>query len=81
LWESLAHQLLAMCDKSKYSVYVPRVLIIVDLNDIHSHFGSAFQDAVRRTKAHVKHDSFETSVMEIRQDDLENFIENLHLGA
>ncbi|KAJ2960378.1 hypothetical protein NQZ79_g4190 [Umbelopsis isabellina] len=46
-----------------------------------NHFGSAFQDAVRRTKAHVKHDSFETSVMEIRQDDLENFIENLHLSA
>ncbi|CAO3668426.1 unnamed protein product [Umbelopsis ramanniana] len=46
-----------------------------------NHFGAAFQDAVKRTKAHVKHDSFETSVMEIRQDDLENFIENLHLGA
>lgn len=70
-----------MCDKSMYFAKSLLRFKLLLLNDTHSHFGSAFQDAVRRTKAHVKHDSFETSVMEIRQDDLENFIENLHLSA
>ncbi|KAJ1657512.1 DNA replication initiation factor cdc45 [Dispira simplex] len=42
-------------------------------------FGVAFQETAHRTGARLKHDSFESSVVEISGPDLLTFIEYLHL--
>ncbi|KND03063.1 DNA replication initiation factor CDC45 [Spizellomyces punctatus DAOM BR117] len=42
-------------------------------------FGPAFQRAAQRTNARIRHDSFETSVMEVRKEDLTDFLESLQL--
>ncbi|TPX64767.1 hypothetical protein SpCBS45565_g05664 [Spizellomyces sp. 'palustris'] len=43
-------------------------------------FGPAFQRAAQRTNARIRHDSFETSVMEVRKEDLTDFLESLQLS-
>lgn len=43
-------------------------------------FGRAFRTAADRTKSRIKHDGFETSVMEVQKDDLSKFMEYLHSG-
>ncbi|KAJ3158100.1 hypothetical protein HDU86_003052 [Geranomyces michiganensis] len=40
-------------------------------------FGPAFEKAAERTQARVKHDSFEASIMEVRKEDLGDFLETL----
>ncbi|KAJ3036486.1 hypothetical protein HDV00_002695 [Rhizophlyctis rosea] len=42
-----------------------------------NHFGLSFQASADKTRARVKHDGFETSVMEIRKEDLADFLEVL----
>jgi cell division control protein 45 len=43
-------------------------------------FGVAFRDAADRTNARIKHDGFETAMMEVQKDDLKHFLEVLHSG-
>ncbi|RXK36072.1 cell division control protein 45 [Tremella mesenterica] len=44
-------------------------------------FGLAFQQAAEESGAGAKHDMFDTSVVEVRSEDLQNFIESLHLRS
>ncbi|ORX99770.1 CDC45-like protein [Basidiobolus meristosporus CBS 931.73] len=44
-----------------------------------NHFGLAFQHTAHLTGARCRHDSFETSVMEIKSEDLAVFMEHLHV--
>jgi cell division control protein 45 len=46
-----------------------------------SRFGLAFQQAAQESGAGAKHDMFDTSVVEVRLEDLQGFIEALHLRA
>lgn len=41
-------------------------------------FGTAFRQAADQTKSRYKHDSFETSVMQVQKDDIHKFFELLH---
>jgi cell division control protein 45 len=50
-------------------------------NKSKSKFGLAFQQAAEESGAGAKHDMFDTSVVEVRKDDLKGFIENLHLKS
>jgi len=43
-------------------------------------FGVAFREAADKCSARIKHDGFETSVMEVQKDDLNKFLEVLHSG-
>ena len=43
-------------------------------------FGAAFREAADKTNSRIRHDAFETSVMEIQRDDLQRFLELLHSG-
>lgn len=45
-----------------------------------SRFGLAFQDAAQISGARTRHDKFEAAVVEIRKDDLQDFIDRLHLA-
>jgi cell division control protein 45 len=44
----------------------------------HSKFGTAFRLAAENINARIKHDGFETSVIEVDQVDAQRFIESLH---
>jgi cell division control protein 45 len=46
-----------------------------------SKFGLAFQEAAEESGAGAKHDMFDTSVVEVLQNDLTPFIESLHLRS
>ncbi|KAH9446751.1 hypothetical protein MJO28_017601 [Puccinia striiformis f. sp. tritici] len=43
-------------------------------------FGTAFQEAAHISGARARHDRFEESVIEVRKDDLMNFVQKLHLS-
>lgn len=43
-------------------------------------FGAAFQEAAHRSGARARHDRFEECVIEVRKDDLMNFVQKLHLS-
>jgi cell division control protein 45 len=43
-------------------------------------FGSSFNKAAEKTGARVKHDGFETSIMEVEKEDIYKFMEYLHSG-
>eukprot|EP00457_Paulinella_chromatophora_P004477 gb/GEZN01004489.1/.p1 GENE.gb/GEZN01004489.1/~~gb/GEZN01004489.1/.p1 ORF type:complete len:584 (-),score=68.31 gb/GEZN01004489.1/:81-1832(-) len=43
-------------------------------------FGMAFHQATERCSARVKHDGFETSVIEVQKEDLKKFLDVLHSG-
>lgn len=43
-------------------------------------FGGAFRKAAETTGARIKHDGFESSIMEVQKDDLKDFMEYLHSG-
>lgn len=47
----------------------------------HSEFGLAFMDAKERCNARTRHGSFDTSVLEIKQSDLKQFLVMLCEGA
>ncbi|WVW86722.1 hypothetical protein I302_108776 [Kwoniella bestiolae CBS 10118] len=44
-------------------------------------FGLAFQHAAEESGSGTKHDMFDTSVVEVAQEDLQGFIESLHLRS
>lgn len=46
-----------------------------------SKFGLAFQQAAEESGAGAKHDMFDTSVVEVRQEDLMAFVECLQLQS
>lgn len=46
-----------------------------------SRFGLAFQTAAEESGAAAKHDRFDTSIVEVKKDDLTSFIECLHLRS
>lgn len=46
-----------------------------------SRFGLAFQTAAEESGAGTRHDMFDTSIVEIRKDDLTSFIESLHMRS
>lgn len=41
-------------------------------------FGLAFQTTAERTESHIKHDFFDTSVVEVRKEDILPFIDRLN---
>ncbi|KAA1107095.1 hypothetical protein PGT21_002017 [Puccinia graminis f. sp. tritici] len=43
-------------------------------------FGAAFEEAAKISGARARHDRFEESVIEVRKDDLMNFVQKLHLS-
>ncbi|PLW12284.1 hypothetical protein PCANC_08198 [Puccinia coronata f. sp. avenae] len=43
-------------------------------------FGAAFQEAAHVSGARARHDRFEECVVEVRKDDLMNFVQKLHLS-
>ena len=45
-----------------------------------SKFGAAFQEAAHVSDARARHDRFEECVVEVRKDDLMNFVQKLHLS-
>lgn len=45
----------------------------------YSRFGLAFQSAAADSGAQARHDMFDTSIVEVRRDDLTGFVECLHL--
>ncbi len=42
-----------------------------------STFGLVFQDAAEKTRARMKHDSFESSVVQVRREDISEFLEHI----
>lgn len=44
---------------------------------IHNKFGIAFRDAALKVNARVKHDGFESSLIEVRAEDLRSFLQTL----
>lgn len=44
---------------------------------IHNRFGIAFRDAAIKVNARVKHDGFESSLIEVRAEDLRSFLQTL----
>ena len=42
-----------------------------------STFGLVFQDAAEKTRARMKHDSFESSIVQVRREDVGEFLEHL----
>lgn len=43
-----------------------------------STFGLAFEEAVENTKARISFDSFDQTVIQVHNNDIEHFIESLH---
>lgn len=46
-----------------------------------SKFGLAFQDAAQESAAASKHDRFDTSVVEVKKEDLSAFLEALQMSV
>ena len=44
-----------------------------------SHFGSIFEQAAQDTGAHIKHHTFDASIVELEKEDIKKFIEHLHI--
>ncbi|KAK7035719.1 cell division control protein 45 [Favolaschia claudopus] len=69
-------------DKSTQSYLVVGVMAALDFGDVRKNeFGLAFLDAKERCNARTRHGSFDTSVLEINQEDLKVFLETLCEGA
>ncbi|WVR08235.1 hypothetical protein IAU60_005282 [Kwoniella sp. DSM 27419] len=67
-------------DKGTYSVV--GVTGAPEFGDVRKNkFGLAFQQAAEESGAGAKHDMFDTSVVEVAQEDLQQFIECLHLRS
>merc|ERR1712166_1437786 len=50
------------------------------ISDSRNKFGTSFAKAAERTNARVKHDAFDSSIIEIQKEDIYNFMEFLHSG-
>ncbi|WFC98739.1 DNA replication initiation factor cdc45 [Malassezia yamatoensis] len=71
---------LAALDKSRDCYTVVGLVGASDYGDIgRNRFGLAFQEAAASSGARMRNDRFETSVLEVKRDDLLAFIETLHL--
>ena len=51
--------------------------MILHTKTICSTFGLVFQDAAEKTRARMKHDSFESSVVQVRREDISEFLEHI----
>jgi len=49
------------------------------ISHFHSRLGLAFERCSETTEARVRHDRFDASVIEVKREDLMEFMENLHL--
>ncbi|KAJ7090295.1 CDC45-like protein [Mycena belliarum] len=71
----------ACLNESTQSYIVVGVMAALDFGDIRKNeFGLAFLDAKERCNARTRHGSFDTSVLEINQEDLKVFLETLCEG-
>ncbi|KAJ7445701.1 CDC45-like protein [Mycena galericulata] len=71
----------ACLDESMQSYIVVGVMAALDFGDVRKNeFGLAFLDAKERCNARTRHGSFDTSVLEINQEDLKVFLETLCEG-
>jgi cell division control protein 45 len=78
LWASPARPSLATCGRSESkSPSWPEGIALIH----RSKFGLAFQQAADESGAGAKHDMFDTSVVEVRAEDLTGFIECLQLQS
>jgi cell division control protein 45 len=48
---------------------------------LYSTFGLAFEEAAEKTGARISFDSFETSVVQVHDGDIEHFVETLYYKA
>ncbi|KAK7015101.1 cell division control protein 45 [Favolaschia claudopus] len=72
----------ACLNESTQSYLVVGVMAALDFGDVRKNeFGLAFLDAKERCNARTRHGSFDTSVLEINQEDLKVFLETLCEGA
>ncbi|KAF8184867.1 CDC45 family [Mycena galopus ATCC 62051] len=68
----------ACLNESTQSYLVVGVMAALDFGDVRKNeFGLAFLDAKERCNARTRHGSFDTSVLEINQEDLKVFLETL----
>ncbi|KAJ6500517.1 CDC45-like protein [Mycena sanguinolenta] len=68
----------ACLNESTQSYLVVGVMAALDFGDVRKNeFGLAFLDAKERCNARTRHSSFDTSVLEINQEDLKVFLETL----
>nr|GAT59629.1 cell division control protein 45 [Mycena chlorophos] len=68
----------ACLNESAQSYMVVGVMASLDFNQVRKNeFGLAFLDAKERCNARTRHGSFDTSVLEINQEDLKIFLETL----
>ncbi|CCU98427.1 unnamed protein product [Malassezia sympodialis ATCC 42132] len=73
---------LAALDTERDVFVVVGIVGASDYGDVSKNrFGLAFQDAAQASGARMRNDRFESSVLEVRRDDLMPFIESLHLKA
>lgn len=73
---------LAALDTQRDVFVVVGIVGAPDYGDVSKNrFGLAFQDAAQVSGARMRNDRFESSVLEVRRDDLMPFIECLHLKA
>ncbi|KAF8894481.1 CDC45 family [Infundibulicybe gibba] len=71
----------ACLNESTAKYVVVGVMAALDFGDVRKNeFGLAFLDARDRCNAQTRHGSFDTSVLEINQNDLKNFLEALCEG-
>ncbi|KAJ7724088.1 CDC45-like protein [Mycena maculata] len=71
----------ACLDEGMQSYIVVGVMAALDFGDVRKNeFGLAFLDAKERCNARTRHGSFDTSVLEINQEDLKIFLETLCEG-
>ncbi|KAF7338690.1 Cell division control protein 45 [Mycena venus] len=71
----------ACLNESTQSYLVVGVMAALDFGDVRKNeFGLAFLDAKERCNARTRHGSFDTSVLEINQEDLKVFLETLCEG-
>ncbi|WRT69512.1 uncharacterized protein IL334_006498 [Kwoniella shivajii] len=72
----------ACLNEDKGSYMVVGVTGAPEFGDVRKNkFGLAFQQAAEESGSGSKHDMFDTSVVEVSQEDLQGFIESLHLRS
>ncbi|KAK6908892.1 hypothetical protein I203_102898 [Kwoniella mangroviensis CBS 8507] len=72
----------ACLNEEKGSYMVVGVTGAPEFGDVRKNkFGLAFQHAAEESGSGTKHDMFDTSVVEVAQEDLQGFIESLHLRS
>lgn len=73
---------LAALDKARDVYTVVGIVGAADYGDVdRNRFGLAFQEAAASSHARMRNDRFDSSVLEVKRDDLLAFVEALHLQA